>query len=277
MLGSIMRNPERYRNTLHYYRKTRRLTHQEMAEFIGCHRLRYRRIEQGHHTPNDDEWMNFISGSRFPQAQKQLAFPDFAQAQFLLPPIMRGQAFVSSRVGNAFQQLLLQHTDEHQWSQLIKILKIPAVYFNNSLNPYPYTLWLRLIEKCRIIGILKEQSEINTFAHFVVNSKQWWGSKWLAYQNITPDQRFDICLEEWKNRSHNHDIFIEKISKESPSLQIKVMPKPTVPQELYFNHPIIQDFLAQWICALLKSLSHGPHYLTYEKEKQSWLITAIRG
>ncbi len=268
---------ENYKNTFIYYRKTRRLTHQEMAEFIGCHRLRYRRIEEGQHNPSDHEWANFIRGSRFPQLQRSLAFPDFAHAQFLLPSEIRGQAFVNYRVGNIFQQLLIKHSDENQWHQLLKILNIPAVYFNNTLNPYPYALWLRVVERCRLSGLLNDQPSINTFAQQVIFSKDWWGSKWPAFQELGAEERFDVCLNEWRDRSLNHEVITKKLSSQSSSLQIKLIPKASVPQELYFHNPILKDFFPAWVCGLLKAISHGPHYLTFEKEKQSWLITAIRG
>lgn len=272
-----MLESENYKNTLYYYRKTRRLTHQEMAEFLGCHRLRYRRIEEGQNTPNDHEWSNFIIGSRFPRLQRNLAFPDFAHAQFLLPPVIRSQAFINSRVGNTFQQLFIKHSDQNQWLQLLDILKIPAVYFNNALNPYPYALWFRMIERCKVNGLLKDQPAINLHAQQVILSKEWWGTRWTAFQALAPEDRFDVCLDEWRNRSVNHEVITKKLPSQSSSIQIKIIPKSTVPQELYFNNPIIKDFFAQWVCALLKAISHGPHYLTYEKEKQSWLITAIRG
>lgn len=277
MLRFVMNSSQHFKDTMRYYRKTRRLTHQEMAEFIGCHRLRYTRIEQGINQPNDHEWDCFINGSRFPTHQAQLSFPDFSQAQFLLPTFMRAQAFMSSTLGHLFQQHLIHVLTQQEWVTLLNNCKIPVIYFTNLLNPYPYTLWLRMIESLKVAGHFADQKAVNHFVGHHINTKQWWGSKWGAYMALLPEERFEVCLKNWVDSSKNHEIVVRKLLNSDRSLEIKVTPKPCVPRELYFNHPVIGDFFAQWICALMSAFLLGSHYLTYQKEKQSWLITVIRG
>jgi DNA-binding XRE family transcriptional regulator len=258
-----------------YYRETRRLNHTEMAQFLGCHRLRYLRLEKGIVKPQDDEWQTFLEGSHFNIPFQQLKVQDFAQAQFLLPPRHRKQAFLSQSIGVYFKNIYCEFFSQKGWSELLEESKIKSTYFINMANPYPYELWLRMIERLKLSGQLKDQESINHWAKAALESMDWWAQKWPGYQRIEGNKRLKICLVEWQNRSRNHHIEVKQAPATKNTIQLTIKPKQNVPKDLYFHHPVIKDFVGQWMTGQCLALAHREIYSKLERKEDSWIISLV--
>lgn len=265
-----------------YLKKSLGKTQLEIADLVGCNRVRISRIESGKLSFTLKEMYHLSRLFSFSldllasSGKIEIAAPQDSR-QFLMPAHWQVEQFSSGKITEAYIDYFVQCFGQDYFEQFCLNQKIDSLYFFNRGNPINLNFLQKLIQHMIVKKQLGSQEAIYTFAQFIYQQKTILSTLGIE-EKMSPLTRLATSLKSASRLERNHKYEIRDINEKKGELTFSFKPEDHVHLPLWKDDAHLGGYLEKWISTIfplytgledyqveaLESMARNDHLCTYK-------------